>query len=82
MVGIWPMGPITDGAGLNITVMSYLGNVNFGLLACREIAPDLASLARHIDAATAELLAAAGATPTVAEAVATGRRQARKAAID
>jgi len=76
MLGIWPMGPITDGAGLNITVMSYLGNVNFGLIACREIAPDLADLARHIDGATAELLAAADRTPTVADAVTTGRRRA------
>ena len=41
VMGVWPMGPIIDGAGLNITVMSYLGSVNFGLVACREVAPDL-----------------------------------------
>jgi WS/DGAT/MGAT family acyltransferase len=64
VLGLWPMGPITDGAGLNITVMSYLGSVNFGLIACRELAPDLDRLAHCIDEATEELVkVAAGSGP-------------------
>jgi len=61
VLGIWPMGPINDGAGLNITVMSYMGAVNFGLLACREMAPDLDALAGYITEAKDELLKAAAA---------------------
>ena len=33
----YPMGPIFDGGGLNITLMSYLDRIDFGLVAC----PDL-----------------------------------------
>jgi len=55
VVGVWPMGPIIDGAALNITVMSYLDSVNFGLTACREVAPDLGDLARAVEEAMDEL---------------------------
>ena len=58
----WPMGPFSDGAGLNITVMSYLGTMNFGLVASREMAPDLDALAHYIGEATGELLKAVGAS--------------------
>ena len=61
VLGIWPMGPIADGTGLNITVMSYLDAVNFGLVACREIAPDLDALGRYIEEAMDELVKAAAA---------------------
>jgi len=60
MIGLWPMGPIMDGAGLNITVMSYMGSVNFGLIACREVSDDLDALGRYITDAAAELLKLAG----------------------
>jgi len=60
VMGIWPMGPVSDGAGLNITVMSYLDAVNFGIVACRELAPDLDALAGYIDTAMEELVKAAG----------------------
>ena len=55
VMGVWPMGPIIDGAALNITVMSYLDSVNFGLTACREVAPDLGDLARAVEGAMDEL---------------------------
>jgi diacylglycerol O-acyltransferase len=61
VLGVWPMGPITDGAGLNITVMSYLGALNFGLVACRELAPDLDALADALVLAMEELHKAVGA---------------------
>jgi len=76
VLGVWPMGPITDGAGLNITVMSYLGSVNFGLIACRELAPDLDRLAHCVDEATEELIkASASGTATGTR----GKRSARRA---
>jgi diacylglycerol O-acyltransferase len=31
---------ITDGMGLNITVMSYCGNLDFGIVSDREQMPD------------------------------------------
>ncbi|MBV8690362.1 MAG: wax ester/triacylglycerol synthase family O-acyltransferase, partial [Actinobacteria bacterium] len=41
VVGIWSMGPILESIGLNITVWSYLDQMNFGVVACRELTPDL-----------------------------------------
>ena len=42
--------------GLNITVVSYCGALDFGLVAARCAVPDLHPLARSIAAAHAELL--------------------------
>ncbi len=53
-----PMGPVMEGAGLNITVLSYMDNVDIGFMACRELVPDVWDLAAHVDEAMAELLAA------------------------
>jgi WS/DGAT/MGAT family acyltransferase len=61
VLGIWPMGPISDGAALNITVMSYMGAVNFGLVAAREVGSDLDTLAQHVVESAEELLKAASA---------------------
>ena len=36
-----PLSIVTDGMGLNITVHSYLDRLDFGLIACRELVPDL-----------------------------------------
>jgi diacylglycerol O-acyltransferase len=79
VLGVWPMGPITDGAGLNITVMSYLGSVNFGLVACRELAPDLDELAKAIDRATEDLVKAVGASgrPALSARTATPPRRTK-----
>jgi WS/DGAT/MGAT family acyltransferase len=40
----YPVSVITDGMGLNITVMSYMGHLDFGLLADRDQMPDLWSV--------------------------------------
>jgi diacylglycerol O-acyltransferase len=57
LVRLWPMGPVADGVALNMTVMSYLGCLRFGLVACRDTVPDLAELAESIQAEVAVLLA-------------------------
>ncbi|MGH2684493.1 MAG: WS/DGAT/MGAT family O-acyltransferase [Actinomycetota bacterium] len=41
----YPVSTIVDGQGLNITVQSYLDVLDFGLVACRELVPDLEHLA-------------------------------------
>ena len=37
----YPVSTLVDGQGLNITVQSYLDTLDFGLVACRELVPDL-----------------------------------------
>jgi diacylglycerol O-acyltransferase / wax synthase len=59
MVAMYPMGPIADGAALNITVMSYMGTMFFGLNACKETVPDVWDIARNIRSAMDELTKAA-----------------------
>jgi len=58
---LFPMGPIVDGVALNMTVMSYLGTMFFGLVACRETVPDVDLLARGLEEALCELLDAVSA---------------------
>ena len=41
LVANYPVSVITDGMGLNITVMSYCGHLDFGLVADRDQMPDL-----------------------------------------
>jgi diacylglycerol O-acyltransferase / wax synthase len=40
----YPVSVITDGMGLNITVMSYCGHLDFGIVADRDQIPDLWSM--------------------------------------
>ncbi len=44
----YPVSVITDGQGLNITLVGYLGQLHFGLVACRELIPDLEALAGYL----------------------------------
>lgn len=61
LVAFYPMGPIFDGAGLNVTVLSYLDHLDFGFLACRELVSDLDDLASFVPEAMSELCKAAEA---------------------
>jgi WS/DGAT/MGAT family acyltransferase len=56
----YPVGPIIDGTGLNMTVMSYLDQLDFGLLACPDVFNDVWELADDLHAALAELVKATG----------------------
>jgi diacylglycerol O-acyltransferase / wax synthase len=60
IVAAYPLGPVMDGAGLNITAMSYRGVINWGLIACTESVPGLELIAAAIPEALDELRAAAG----------------------
>ena len=59
MVAMYPMGPLNDGAGLNMTLVSYLGQIHFGLVACPDLLPDVDHLADLIPQALEELTKAA-----------------------
>jgi len=43
--GMYPLGPVFHGAGLNITVISSNGRLHVGLIACADVAPHLWDLA-------------------------------------
>jgi diacylglycerol O-acyltransferase len=53
----YPVSVITDGMGLNITVMSYCGHLDFGLLADRDQMPDLWAVMHALEHALEELKA-------------------------
>lgn len=44
----YPVSVITDGMGLNITVMSYMGHMDFGIIADRDQMPDVDVLLDYI----------------------------------
>jgi len=48
MLSYYPLSAIADGQGLNITVMSYRDQMHFGLIACRELVPDLDTMATYL----------------------------------
>ena len=56
----YPVSTIVEGQGLNITVQSYLDTLDFGLVGCRELVPDIGHLADLIVKDLEELAKAAG----------------------
>jgi WS/DGAT/MGAT family acyltransferase len=57
-----PMGPLLEGAALNITAASYMDSVSFGFQACPDLVPDLDKLAEGVHHALIELEATAAAS--------------------
>ena len=64
LVAAYPMGPIMDGAGLNITVLSYRDHIDIGFMADRELVPDVWDMADSVQPAFEELAAAGRARRT------------------
>lgn len=56
LVAAYPMGPVMEGFGLNITVMSYRGTIDFGFMAAADLVPDVDALASCIEPAFEALL--------------------------
>jgi diacylglycerol O-acyltransferase len=69
----YPVSVIADGVGLNITVMSYLDHLDFGIVADREMVPDVWAM---ISGLRAELTALAELSPRFSRAQAPRRRAA------
>ena len=59
VVGVYPFGPLLEGAGINITVLSNMGNMDFGVIACRETVPDVWDIADGFGVAVTALKMAA-----------------------
>jgi hypothetical protein len=52
----YPVSTLTDSQGMNITVQSYDGRLDFGILTDRELVPDVWSITDMLHEATEELL--------------------------
>lgn len=55
LAAAYPLGPVLEGAGLNVSVVSYAGSVDVGLIACPRAVPDPAEIARGFERAIAEM---------------------------
>ena len=55
---LYSVGPILEGIGLNVTVWSYGDRMNFSLLTCPDLLPDVRAVADRLQGALDELLAA------------------------
>jgi len=56
--GIYPVSAVTDmTGGLNVTLFSYDGHLDFGFIACREMVPDVWNMVGYLGDALAELVA-------------------------
>jgi WS/DGAT/MGAT family acyltransferase len=64
MLTYWPISIVEHGLGLNITVESYCGSLDFGLLAAKKAVPDIRRLVRALHDAHRELKAAGARCPS------------------
>ncbi len=62
--GLFPLGPVLEGTGLNITIVSYRDRVGIGLIACPDRLPDIEGLAAQFPLAVADMLSAVSAQTT------------------
>ena len=60
LVSMVPLGPPIEGAGLNITVLSYIDRIDWGFIACRELVPHLQDMALAVEDTHRDLMKAAG----------------------
>jgi WS/DGAT/MGAT family acyltransferase len=56
LVALYPVGPLAEGVGLNITVISYMGTLYIGVLGCRRLVPEVEHVAHHLSDALGELV--------------------------
>jgi hypothetical protein len=55
LVANYPISVIVDGMGLNVTVMSYNGDLDIGIIVDREQMPDVWTLLDDLDLSLTEL---------------------------
>ncbi|HTF33871.1 MAG TPA: wax ester/triacylglycerol synthase family O-acyltransferase [Myxococcota bacterium] len=55
LTAAYPLGPLMEGAGVNITVVSYMDSVDFGVIGCKRSVPHVGDIALGFGAAVANL---------------------------
>jgi hypothetical protein len=70
MLTNYPTSIVVHGVALNITVQTYNESLEFGLIACGEAMPEIAELARHVQAAFDEFQALPASVEAEAPALA------------
>jgi hypothetical protein len=60
LLGMFPLGPVMDGMGLNITIMSYRGVLYWGFASDSRAVPRLWDIAAAVPHALTEMVEAAG----------------------
>jgi WS/DGAT/MGAT family acyltransferase len=70
MLANYPLGPIFDGGGINITVMSYLDQLDFGVVVCSDLVEDPWVITHGIASSLDELRAIADKQTSKAAATA------------
>lgn len=55
---LYPMGPVVEGVGINLTVMSYQDQVDIGLLTASALVPEASAIVDHLLPAFEDLYAA------------------------
>lgn len=58
--GMYPVSIVLDGIALNITLISYVDQIEFGLIACRRTLPSMQRLLDYLEMSIHELEIAAG----------------------
>ena len=61
LIGMYPASAIFHGFALNITLISYRGSLDFGIMACRRSVPQVQRLIDYLDEALVELEEMVGA---------------------
>ena len=73
LLEFWPLVAIYHTLGLNLAIVSYNGFVHFGMLADRDLVPDLDDFARHLQQSVADFHAATA--PPRKRGAGSGRRR-------
>jgi WS/DGAT/MGAT family acyltransferase len=83
MNGTYPLSIVMDGMAINITLVTYDQNVDFGIIACRRSVPQVQRLIDYMEDALAELEEAAGlsSSPTPKRKTTAKPRSSAKAAV-
>ena len=75
MLRVFPMVPLAKRQALCVGVMSYDGQVNFGLIGDYDAMPDLDDLGRDLEASLAELFEAAGGRRSILRRFVSGEQE-------
>jgi diacylglycerol O-acyltransferase len=62
LLALYPLGPVYDGVGLNITVVSSADTIGFGFVTCPDVISDIDALAAGVADEFTKLRETVGAT--------------------